>query len=543
MIGATRLLTVMATCWFLAAIAQAQYFPDDRNSCRSCHVDARNKTDFCELFEATIYERDDKHARAFSLLVERGPLVRQILGFELNEAFVDDRYSKLKEPTDEKTIRQVATVKACLRCHATWPAAADAQSPSQPPVALELGVSCQACHGPGIRWNLPHYLPPHTWRVITPEAKTALGFVDVRSPATKARLCASCHVGNVQEGKLVKHEWYAGGHPPLPSFELASFAAQMPVHWRPLAAKPNFALREGAIARTDTAIAGSLRILKDAGIPEGAVRDNYVEANYVRAPHAAAALPRTKDTTVAGAAMLEAYVRLIGDYGAAATSANAENKAWPELALYDCTACHHELRSGLGLNSRPKRNGAPGRPPLLTWPTALAQLAAHQATGFDEAQAEARWSLIRGQLLQLELATTSRPFGDPAAMHRAADTLARTLAALASDAASSRYDMTAARQSLRFLSNPDRVETNDFATARQVAWSIREIATDLDTRDADRWFLSDGDDSLALTLPSGPNHSVIENLNRWLSAATHYDPAIFRQQLQSIRADGRLLTP
>src|SRR4051812_34176701 len=84
--------------------ARGQYFPDDRISCRSCHVDTKNKTEFCELFEATIYERDDKHGKAFYLLHEsdssdpqRGQakrdLVRQILGFELREAFADAAYT------------------------------------------------------------------------------------------------------------------------------------------------------------------------------------------------------------------------------------------------------------------------------------------------------------------------------------------------------------------------------------------------------------------------------------------------------------------
>ena len=98
----------------------------------------------------------------------------------------------------------MTTVKACIRCHGTWPATADAVSPTQPPVALALGVSCQACHGAGLRWNVAHYLPPHAWRAVTPEAKEALGFTDVRSPAKKAALCTSCHVGSVSEGKLVK---------------------------------------------------------------------------------------------------------------------------------------------------------------------------------------------------------------------------------------------------------------------------------------------------------------------------------------------------
>ena len=68
----------------------------------------------------------------------------------------------------------------------------------------------------------------------------------------------------------MKHEWYAAGHPPLPSFELASFQAQMPVHWKPLAAKPNFAFREGSIARDDSAIAANLGSLRAAGVTASA---------------------------------------------------------------------------------------------------------------------------------------------------------------------------------------------------------------------------------------------------------------------------------
>jgi cytochrome c554/c'-like protein len=521
--------------WFMLAsqAARGQYFPDDRNSCRSCHIDARNKTDFCELFEATIYERDDKHGRAFLLLRDNPNLVRQILGFDLHEAFDDDRYARLKDAKDDETNRKVAAVKSCLRCHATWPTAADVQSPTQPPVALELGVSCQACHGPGQRWFLAHQLRPYAWRVVTPAAKTALGFTDVRSPVTKAQLCASCHVGSIDEGKLVKHEWYASGHPPLPSFELASFEAQMPVHWKPLAEKKSFALREGSLPRDDVGIAANLRTLQDAGIPNDAIRANYLEANFTDVAAAGRDLSRTKDATVAGASVLRAYVQIVGDYAALA----AENKAaWPELALYDCSACHHELRSGLGVNSRPKRSHTPGRPPLATWPTVLAQLAARQAAGHDDVKSRARWSLIEKPLLQLDRATTDRPFGDPAAMRTAAESLSAALAQLAADAANTRFDEAAAKTAIRFLTDPAQYETNDFFTARQAAWATRAIGSDLGVRESDRLFPSGPNDPLALELPSGPERSVVENLARWLGAATRYDPAWFREELKAARA-------
>ena len=32
-------------------------------------------------------------------------------------------------------------------------------------------------------------------------------------------MCLSCHLGNAREGRVVTHEMYAAGHPPLPGFE------------------------------------------------------------------------------------------------------------------------------------------------------------------------------------------------------------------------------------------------------------------------------------------------------------------------------------
>jgi hypothetical protein len=512
--------------------ARGQYFPDDRISCRSCHIDTRNKTDFCELFEATIYERDDKHGKAFFLLHETDPsdpqrgqakrdLVRQILGFDLREAFADAGYARLIEGGDETTQQKVATVKACIRCHGTWPASADAVSPTQPPVALSLGVSCQACHGPGLRWNVAHYLPPHAWRTVAPEAKALLGFTDVRSPVKKAALCTSCHVGSISEGKLVKHEWYAGGHPPLPGFELASYQNQMPVHWKSLADKPTFAFRDGTLARDDTGIAANVRALRDAGIPENAIKANYLEANGIE-PNAVKDISRTRDITVGGAGVLAAYVRLVGDYASLAAEGKA---AWPELALYDCSACHHELRAGLAVTTRPKRKHVPGRPPPATWTAALAILAERPDS-----------TPLSDQGLQLDRAMTERPFGKPQAIREAAQPLADALLQLATETAKSRYPEATAQKAVQLLTDPAHVEINDFYSARQVAWALRELAKDLNVRNADRLFLQGNDDPLCLALPSGPERSVMENLHRWLPAASQYNPAWFQKELQSVRS-------
>src|SRR5215470_5612657 len=163
----------------LAATAWAQYVETNRG-CISCHESPMSRSDFCDAVPASIWRQDDKHRRAFELLHEsnspdpaarakKQALVRQILGFDLREAFADARYSRLIEPTNDEAKSRIATVKACLRCHGTWPQESDQQFTSAPPVPLELGVSCQACHGPGERWLAVHF--SESWRRVTPEAK------------------------------------------------------------------------------------------------------------------------------------------------------------------------------------------------------------------------------------------------------------------------------------------------------------------------------------------------------------------------------------
>jgi hypothetical protein len=243
--------------------AQAQVAPRPAfaatENCLGCHSDPSKLTpeakEFCPTVPATVWSRDDKHARAFKLLVDPKNVERvtRILGFPLADAFAKDKgYTQFSADADPQQVRKVADVKLCLRCHATLPKDALAAGETQPPVVLELGVSCQACHGPGLKYTLPH--AESWWRLVEPSAKEALGFHDIRNPLKKAQLCVSCHVGSIEQEKFIRHEWYAGGHPPLPSFELAAFSAQMPRHWRALAEKGDFAGRDKIPNTFDTGV-------------------------------------------------------------------------------------------------------------------------------------------------------------------------------------------------------------------------------------------------------------------------------------------------
>jgi hypothetical protein len=538
----TRLAAVTALTALLACstAARGQYVPTE-GRCIQCHISEVKPNDFCRLAPGAVWEVKDKHNQAFWLLhetdaanpalgAEKRALVARILGFELREAFADGGYQRLKEGDDPDTVRKVTLVKSCLRCHATWPAHTDQSHQHAPPVPLELGVSCQACHGPGRRWDLPHGLA--SWRLVTPEGKARLGFYDVRSTALKAKLCASCHVGDPAQGKFVTHAWYAAGHPPLPGFELATFEAAMPAHWTSLRDKGQFLLRDQPPAAAQMATYRAE--LAPENIRPDDIRNTYLEANF---PQAAAKgldplsdLPRAKNAIVAGAVVLEAYARLIAEH-----SQPRPEQGEPEFALYDCAACHHRLKNDLGFASRPKRQSPPGRPPLARWPKLLAELASQQAASYDRNAAAARWSLIAQPLQRLERATTERPFGNPAAMHEAASDLADVLARLASDAANSKYDEAAARQAARWLTAPENIEINDYATARQTAWALRQLALDVNVPEAKTLFEDAGKDRLHLALPQGQQQHVMENLPAWLSAAAAYDPAWFRRELQSAR--------
>jgi len=108
----------------------------------------------------------------------------------------------------------------CLACHALNP------PPEQRGRAFEIseGVSCENCHGPASAW-----LGPHTTRSWPHEKSVALGMADTRDVIHRTEKCLECHLGT--KNKFVDHEMIAAGHPDL-YFELDSFSAVMPRHWK-----------------------------------------------------------------------------------------------------------------------------------------------------------------------------------------------------------------------------------------------------------------------------------------------------------------------
>ncbi|HEV2195197.1 MAG TPA: multiheme c-type cytochrome [Candidatus Acidoferrum sp.] len=141
----------------------------------------------------------DKHSRAY-----------QALTGEVAERMV--RFLKLGAKAEESP--------KCLACHALY------TTPEQRGRAFEIseGVSCENCHGPASAW-----LGPHTTRSWPHEKSVALGMTDTRNVIHRAEKCLECHLG--AKNKFVDHEMIAAGHPDL-YFELDSFSAVMPRHWK-----------------------------------------------------------------------------------------------------------------------------------------------------------------------------------------------------------------------------------------------------------------------------------------------------------------------
>lgn len=86
------------------------------------------------------------------------------------------------------------------------------------------GVSCEACHGPAERW-----IKSHVERNATHADNLAKGLYPTENDVQRVQLCLSCHLGN--QKKLVTHKIMAAGHPRL-SFELDTFTQIGPAHFR-----------------------------------------------------------------------------------------------------------------------------------------------------------------------------------------------------------------------------------------------------------------------------------------------------------------------
>lgn len=176
--------------------------------------------------------------------------------------------------------------KICLDCHAhNIPAERRGER-----FKFSEGISCESCHGPAEKWIKPHVSP-----VGDPAQHHANnienGLYDTADATSRARLCLSCHFGN--KDKLVTHRIMGAGHPRM-SFELDTFTEIAPKHF--------------------------------------VVDKDYAERKKV--------WDDAKTWAIGQALAVSETMDILSD------EKRGRDGVFPELVLFDCHACHHQMSDG-----------------------------------------------------------------------------------------------------------------------------------------------------------------------------------------------------
>jgi hypothetical protein len=144
------------------------------------------------------------------------------------------------------------------------------------------GIGCEACHGGSERW-----IKAPAQQNATHTGNLALGMYPIETPV-RAQLCLGCDLGTAT--KFANHRLMATGHPRM-RFELDTFSVSQPAHYQ---VDANYIKRQGKIDEINLWVAGQ-------------IENEHVYLSLLQSP-------------------LFAHTGLV-----------------PELAFYDCFACHHAL--------------------------------------------------------------------------------------------------------------------------------------------------------------------------------------------------------
>jgi hypothetical protein len=220
-------------------------------SCSSpaCHggVQAREETSVLQNEYSTWVVRD-KHAHAYTVLSNPvGTRMAKILG-----------------------LPKADTASKCLACHAL-DVPADQRAKT---FDLSDGVGCENCHGPASAW-----LGPHTTRDWKYDKSLEYGMYNTRDLVKRSEKCLSCHLGTPE--KFVDHEMIAAGHPDL-YFEMDSFMAVMPAHWKEVDKDPWVSVRTLGIGQAVQLREQLKRIAREA---QGGIWPEYAELECFSCHH------------------------------------------------------------------------------------------------------------------------------------------------------------------------------------------------------------------------------------------------------------------
>ena len=348
--------------------------------------------------------------------------------------------------------------RQCLSCHGAVASDArhspkddDSDATSPAGRAKTIGIDCVYCHQEGGKaWQKAHF-DAESWRLKSPEAKREQGMRDLVDIKNQASLCMDCHVGNRDKDMFVTHQMYAAGHPPLPSNELETFSREMPQHWQ----------SPSELYENLKGFAG---------------RDQYFETNYpeVTAPAGVTAEETFWNTRKLFLGALVARRKVVDLYRQTAASGD-----WGQYALYDCAACHHDLRSESQRQRRYLTSDTfqvPGRPRPPEWSTVLLDVAYRLSSNRKLYDRVCRLDS------QFARCFDAKPFGAPEEAQRRADDLVRALDEVIAAVEKRPFGDPFVRSVMRELGKTDPSKIVAYDAARQLVWAIEVIAEELQTK-------------------------------------------------------------
>ena len=295
---------------------------------------------------------EDPHSNAFRTLSnERSLKIFQNLGM------ADARGNSLpgREAPFERHLRN------CRGCHDTNEhLAASTEAKTYSPSFAE-GISCESCHGAASNWLHQHYRPE--WRdSLNEQQKQHAGLIGAGNLSARIRQCATCHVGS-SRGE-VNHDLIAAGHPAL-RFEFVWYQSRLPRHWKPE--------RHAALANRNP---------KQAATSEQTPTREWFVGQLV--------------TSIASLEQLDRRI-----------SGQGFEQTLPELAEYNCFACHHDLqipswRRNRGLEGLTAHAGKRSRLviPWGNWNLGLIPLLAEGSGSADSKACSAAFHRLRDALQQ-----------------------------------------------------------------------------------------------------------------------------------------------
>ncbi|MBA4189555.1 MAG: hypothetical protein C0467_16340 [Planctomycetaceae bacterium] len=234
----------------------------------------------------TCWNARDPHARAYSLLTDKPDRPVRATARHIMAGL-------------HSTIPATEDVR-CLACHSNPSLATHGTAEPRLVSLRSEGVGCESCHGNASGWLREHT----TWKSDNHAEYASTGMTPLFDIGDRSMTCLGCHVGapaDPARGYPVRdmnHDMIAAGHPRL-DFDFAEFHRELPKHWQEK-------------ERTPT-----------GQKPRGAAFDARL-------------------WVVGRVAQAETACKLLADRAARA-SANDPRTPWPELAEFNCAACHHDL--------------------------------------------------------------------------------------------------------------------------------------------------------------------------------------------------------